>query len=102
MKHQQLIDLIGEACDARGLRWRHVRDSRWAQGVPGWPDLEIIGAALIWREIKVGGDIMRPDQNATARALRRAGQDFAVWTEHDWATKRIDTELDALMRAAAA
>ena len=76
--------------DARG-RWRTPVEADAA----GFPDLVIAGVTVLWRELKVQGRKPRPGQSEWLRRLEAAGQDVAVWDEHDLASGLIYAQLRA-------
>lgn len=80
---EELLGLITAQCDELGLRWHHVRDSRWTRGTPGFPDLVIVGEWPLFREVKESSRTSRA-QLQWLRALTRAGQDARVWSWDDW------------------
>jgi hypothetical protein len=83
-------------CRRLGVRYFHPYDSR--RSVPGWPDVVFVGTrAICFRELKDEWGEVRPEQADWGRALRAAGQDWAVWRPSDLASGRIEAELAALM-----
>lgn len=88
---------------ARFFSWRscHFRPARtergWATPVAGdgrgFPDTVLVRDRVLWRELKVSGGRLRPDQVQWLDALCDAGQDAAVWTDEDWLAGRIEAEL---------
>ena len=98
-------DLEKGAVDvARLLGWRvfHARPARTSKGwrTPvsydgmGFPDLCIVGnGRILFRELKVGRNVLSSEQAAWLEALRMAGVDAGVWTEHEWASGEIEAEL---------
>lgn len=59
----------------------------------GFPDLVLVREEVLWRELKVEGNTLSGAQTEWARALRAAGADFGVWTEHDWLDGTIEARL---------
>lgn len=74
--------------DSRG-RWRTPIEGDAA----GFPDLVIVGLTVLWRELKVQGRKPRPGQKEWIQQLEAAGQDVAVWDEHDLASGLIYAQL---------
>ena len=57
----------------------------------GWPDLAICGhGRLLFVETKVGKNTLSAEQAAWLEALRAAGQEAYVWTEHEWDSGEIE------------
>lgn len=63
-----------------------------ADGV-GFPDLVLVRERVLWVELKVGRNTLSPEQAAWLEALRAAGQEAVVWTEHQWDSGEIEAEL---------
>jgi len=59
----------------------------------GFPDLVLVRERVLWLELKVGANTLSQSQAEWARALRDAGEEFYVWTEHDWHNGIVETTL---------
>lgn len=104
MSEAALLARVMYLCDLYGLLCYHTADSRGSR--PGFPDLVIVsengdGQVVLIRELKVNGGKLSFDQKRWGRALRAAGEDYAVWTPEDYASRRITCELAGLSRLAA-
>lgn len=73
----------------------HVRDSRTASE-PGWPDWVIVGAKILYRELKDGSGTLDADQRHVRNLLLQADADYGVWRPADLDSGRIDKELRAV------
>lgn len=60
----------------------------------GWPDLILVRERMLVRELKCGKNLLTDEQAVWLKALRAAGVDAGVWTEHDW----ISGEIEAVLR----
>jgi len=59
----------------------------------GFPDLVLVRDCVLWVELKVGGNTLSKVQAEWARTLESAGEEFHVWTEHDWFDGLIEARL---------
>jgi hypothetical protein len=99
VNHGQLIGVIVERIHQRALWYMITPDSRKIRGYGGWPDITLMSPyALMLREVKTTGDILRPMQRWAGNRLLQMGLDWAVWTEQDLQSGRVDAELDSLRR----
>jgi hypothetical protein len=99
MTEAELQASIRKKCARLGLTVQHVENS--LQGhvwVKGWPDLEIIGRAIIYRELKKQNEEPTPQQRRIGRVILAAGGDWGVWRPSDLRDGRIDAELHAIRR----
>ena len=101
MKEDDLIADIGKVCDRLGLWWVHFPvvyyGRRDIQGCHGFPDLLIMGRnGLLFRECKMPGNTLRPNQELWRNALLATGRDWAVWYPEDLRSGQIETELAAI------
>jgi hypothetical protein len=71
-----------------------VPDSR--RVAAGWPDLTIVGRAVLFRELKNGRGTLSPEQVRARDYLRWARADWAIWQPRDLRSGRIESELEAL------
>jgi hypothetical protein len=97
MPEADLQEQVRLRCVRLHLPVQHVYDSRrcW---LPGWPDLVILGSAVLWRELKRQGEEPTADQRRVGRAITRAGGDWAVWRPSDLLDGTIDAQLMAIAR----
>jgi hypothetical protein len=101
MAHLRLTEaqLLAEACaiaDRLKVRWAHFPDSRRQHGLPGVPDLIILGrGGVLWRECKSQWASLRSDQVTWKYALVAGGADWAIWRPADLASGLIEAELRA-------
>jgi hypothetical protein len=95
MPERELQQVVAELCKVLGLRHFHVQHSRGMAA--GWPDSTIIGARVIFRELKSQTGQLSPEQREVGAALKAAGADWAVWRPRDWLTGDIETELRLLV-----
>lgn len=73
---------ITDLCDWLKLTWHHETDSRRTRA--GFPDLVIVGNAVIFVELKSQRGRVSPEQQAWLDALMRAGVEAHVWRPDDW------------------
>lgn len=74
--------------------WTVFRTWRSDHSPAGEPDLRLvhpIKKKMLWRELKVGKNMLSPLQRAAHEILCEAGEDLAVWRPTDW--DRIVEEL---------
>lgn len=108
MSEDALLTNVLQLARLLRLRTVHQRPARvedgWRTAVSGdgkgWPDLVIVGRALIVRELKSSAGKVRPEQVAWIAALQAAGVDVDVWRPEDWRSGRIERELKALAAVA--
>jgi len=60
----------------------HTYDSRRSQ--PGLPDLILIRERVVWAELKVRPNRLRPNQKDCLNRLQNAQQETYVWYPEDW------------------
>lgn len=64
------------------------------QGHPGFPDLCIVGnGRVLFRELKVGRNVLSAEQAGWIRELELAGADVSVWTGEQWFAGLVEAEL---------
>jgi hypothetical protein len=69
----------------------------WQGASPGFPDLVIIGRnGVLWRELKIPPDKLRPAQRALGYTLCASGQDWKVWVPGHLESGLIEKELEAV------
>lgn len=73
---------ITDLCDWLKLTWHHETDSRRSKA--GFPDLVIVGNAVVFAELKAPGGRLSPQQIAWVGALQLAGAEVHVWRPDDW------------------
>lgn len=97
MSEAELQESVREMCDRLGLVARHVRDERgnWVQG---WPDLDIVGKRIIYRELKSQTGQLSSHQRRIGRLLTEAGADWAVWRPSDLLDGTVARELTSICR----
>lgn len=78
-----------------GLLAYHVEDSRRVS-LKGWPDLVILGRAVLFRELKADTGRTAHAQTQVGRLLQAGGADWAVWRPRDLTSGRIERELEAV------
>lgn len=102
MGEAELQEAVEQLCRLYYLPYHHCGDSRLCQGGGGFPDLVIVGPlGVLWRELKVADRNPTFDQHWWGRKLITSGQDWAVWTDQDYASGRITCELAAIGHLAA-
>ena len=92
MSEDQLLEHVRQLCEDLGLVIQHYTDSRrcW---VRGWPDLEIIGNEIIYRELKTQWGGIRPEQRSIGSKIVKAGGNWAVWRPRDLLVGTISRQL---------
>lgn len=93
----QLQAQVIELANLLHIKHYHTFDSR--RSVDGWPDLVLVGAGMIIRELKTEKGVESVEQKRWMAALRYAGLDVDVWRPSDWASGRISREMRALGRS---
>jgi len=89
----ELLGEIAARCEELGLRYHHCNDARHCEGQPGWPDLEIAGRRILYRELKSeDGRASRAQLDMLGR-LRRARCNVGIWRPGDWECGLIGREL---------
>ncbi|MCL2393074.1 MAG: VRR-NUC domain-containing protein [Acidimicrobiaceae bacterium] len=92
-----MIHMLGGLCT-------HFRPGYSAKGMvtpiegdAGFPDTCIVTKSnrLLFRELKVGRNRLRPEQQMWLERLQAAGADAKVWTDQDLASGLIERELMA-------
>jgi len=92
----RLQGLTEELCRFWRCRFHHCRDARLCDG-NGYPDLIIVGAGgVLFRELKLSGRKPSFEQRQWGLELRRAGQNWKVWTELDYESGFITNEIAAI------
>ena len=92
MSEAQLRGQVAAEALKYGLAVQYNPDSRQCW-LPGWPDLEIIGSRILYRELKTQGESATPAQLAVAERIMRAGGDWAVWRPSDLLDGTIAAQL---------
>lgn len=91
--HSQLQTAVINAC----LEYHfhvHTCDARIGTST-GFPDLVIItNTGVLWRELKVPPDTLRPAQKAVMYRLLAIKENWAIWTPADWESGRVRSELE--------
>lgn len=95
MPESALQQAVEDRCDALGLLWYHVNDSR--RDNPGMPDLIVVGTTTVFVELKSMRGKLRPEQKTFMTALRDSGQHVLLWRpEH-----LFDGTIDRVLRQVA-
>lgn len=97
MSERELEQRVREICGLYGLAVSHFHDSR-RSWLPGFPDLEIIGTAILHRELKSQGGTLSADQRRVGSIIAKAGGDWAVWRPADFMDGTIHRQLAAISR----
>lgn len=74
-----------------GLEGMHVRNSIGSRR--GFPDWEIWGTRIIYRELKTERGTLSDDQRHVSSLIKKAGGDWAVWQPHDLVDGTIAAQL---------
>lgn len=91
-----VVGLLGEYLT---IAWYHHGDSRKMIGVPGAPDLVMAGPdKMMFRELKGSDTRVQVHQQHWLVKLQGAGMDAEIWRPEDWASGRIQRELEVLSR----
>jgi hypothetical protein len=61
----------------------------------GFPDLVLVRERVLWIELKVGKNTLSAPQADWLEALRGAGEEVHVWTEHEWQDGTVELTLGA-------
>ena len=79
-----------------GLDGYHTRNSIGSRR--GFPDWEIWGRWVMWRELKSEVGLLSRDQRRVGELIRQAGGDWAVWRPRDLFSGAIQQQLQQLRR----
>jgi hypothetical protein len=102
MTEAELLKGILDVARILGYRTAHFRPALTKHGYrtavqgdgKGWPDIVLVGhGRILFRECKVGRNVLSPEQHDWIRALEAAGADVGVWHETDWDSGLIESEL---------
>lgn len=96
MPESALQEAVQHRCDALGLLWYHVNDSR--RDNPGMPDLLIVGKVTLFVELKSMRGRLRPEQDAFMTALQDSGQQVLLWRPEHLFDGAIDRTLRAIAK----
>lgn len=95
---RQFQEVVLEAARARGFTLQyHTHDSRRSQ--PGFPDLVLVNPRtrrVLFRELKSAKGRVSEAQKQWGDGLVAAGADFAFWYPSDWASGRIQKDLEGV------
>ena len=100
MTEAELLANVRELCAWLHLEAYHTHDSRRSDS--GFPDLVIVGRAVLWRELKSDRGRLSLDQHRWREHLTAAGADWGIWRPADWMSGEIETQLKALSARSAA
>ena len=93
MPEAELMEAVRAMVRDLGLLAFHAADSRRSWG-RGYPDLTIVGrGGTIFRECKTEAGSLSPEQRQWGGALKRAGQNWAVWRPRDLMSGGIGRQL---------
>jgi hypothetical protein len=95
VSEQQFQQAVIQLIRVLGLRWYHTADSRRSN--KGFPDLLIIGARVLYRELKTAKGRVTVEQHNWGADLKRAGQSWDVWRPEDLQSGRILRELREIL-----
>ncbi|HEX9624723.1 MAG TPA: hypothetical protein VF979_10125 [Streptosporangiaceae bacterium] len=99
MTEAQLQSAVRRMCADLGLAVEHVEDSlNGRTWLPGMPDLTILGAAILYRELKNSGNSLSPKQRKVRAIIEDAGGDYATWRPMQLIDGTIARELTAISR----
>lgn len=96
MTETELQYQVAELCAELGLHHHHGSDSRKDLAVPGFPDSVIVGAEILFRELKSCDGVLEPAQRRWGSRITRAGGNWAVWRPADWHSGVIRHQLEAI------
>lgn len=82
-------------CKSRGLIVNYHKADRLSP-VRGWPDLEIVGEDVLYRELKSMTRGLTVTQRRVGSKLSNAGQNWGVWRPIDWWDGTIDHQLSRI------
>jgi hypothetical protein len=106
LSEAELLSCVIDTARVVGWRVAHFRPSQtkhgWRTAVQGdgkgFPDLVLVRDAVLFVELKVGGNTLSSEQAAWLEALRAAGAEAYVWTDAHW----LSGEIEAMLRRAPA
>lgn len=97
MTEDQLQQAVTGMADHLRIRWHHEVDSRRSKA--GFPDLVLVGARVLFVELKTQRGRLRPEQNEWLSALLRAqGVSACVWRPMDLLDGTVERTLRDLAR----
>jgi hypothetical protein len=102
MTEDELLDAVIARCEDRGIHWVHIDNPRYNRRrghLRGFPDLQLVGTGMMFRELKTANGAwrgLRPHQTDWKYWLLAAGQDWAIWSPRDLVSGQIDAELDRI------
>lgn len=96
MTEAQLEKEVRRLLSRHGLYAYHCADNR--RSAAGFPDWVIIGARVLWRELKTAYAMPTGEQRRVGYLLQASGQNWDIWRPLDWTTGRIARELAAISR----
>lgn len=88
MTEDALMEAIRAACQQLHLDVMHIYDSRRSWGT-GFPDLTIVGNALLFAECKREDGELTSFQRRWSRRLQAAGQRWVLWRPSDLVSGEI-------------
>jgi hypothetical protein len=91
MTEAELLKEVMGLCKVIGLLTHHCGDSRRCQGMPGLPDLVIVGKqGFIWAELKDDDEPTTPEQDLWLWTLAKAGMPWYIWRPEQWRDGTIE------------
>lgn len=94
MTEAELLREVIKLCEERSLAYHHCGDSRKCQGMPGLPDLCIVGEKILFAELKSNSGTTRPGQPEWRWRLLSSDNLIATWRPIDLEFGHIHTALD--------
>jgi hypothetical protein len=98
MSEAELQRLVADLCAELGLHHFHERDCPRPNDLsaPGFPDSVIVGAEILFRELKSRDGVLEPAQRRWGSRIQRNGGNWAVWRPADWHSGVIRQQLEAI------
>ena len=62
----------------------------------GFPDLTLVGARVVFAEIKAKGGKLSPDQIRWREQIQKAGGEWYLWTPTEWEAGEVQSIASAL------
>jgi hypothetical protein len=94
MTERQLMQSVTDLCRVFHLLCYHTRDSRGSSA--GFPDLVIIGSAILYAELKSASGKLTIEQGVWRDGIREAGGMWALWRPEHWHSGEIRRALEAI------
>jgi hypothetical protein len=94
MTERQLQQSVTDLCRVLHLLCYHTRDSRGSSA--GFPDLVIIGSAILFAELKSQHGKATIEQGVWRDGIREAGGTWYLWRPEHWHSGEIRQTLEAI------